>query len=109
MGSRSQLPISVESNASLPFYFLGEVPYRFLGHHFTFTAADGRLGHFHCGKNFSAATLVFHPKLEGYLDGVLGTRDPAIIDGLPDESLLIGAQIYLHAMKRRLGERPCQA
>jgi hypothetical protein len=102
------LAINFEPGAPSAFHFFGEVLNRFLIHCHPLTAAERHLSLVHSRENFAAAPFALLPELEGFPDGVLRTRDPAIFNGLANESLLIGAKIDSHGIKRRLGERPCQ-
>jgi hypothetical protein len=53
------------------------------------------------GKNFSAPALPLDPQRQRRLNRVLSTRKPADFDGMPDEIVLLGSEIDLHAINIR--------
>jgi hypothetical protein len=85
-----------ELRPAAPFYVLGQRPHRFQSNFATFTAIDRSLRTVDRSKDFGAATLTFNPQRHCSLHGVLGTFKSATGDGLSDEILLLGSEVYLH-------------
>ncbi len=81
-----------------PLYVLGQCAHGFLGNIDAFAAIDRRFGNIDGSEDFTVATFTLDPQLHGSLHGVLGTLKATAGDGLPDEILLLGGEVYLHQL-----------
>jgi hypothetical protein len=79
-------------------YVFGQCSHGFLGNFDAFAAIDRRFGDVNGSEDFAAATFTLDPQRDCGLHGVLGTRKATAGDGLPDEILLLGGEVYLHAL-----------
>jgi hypothetical protein len=104
-----RLLAGLEPGAATALYFPGEFPRRLLGEDSAFTVAERRFSLLHRRENFDTPPLAFLPELQGFLDGVLGTGNAAIFNGLADEGFLIRAEFDSHFAKRRFEIGSCQA
>ncbi len=87
---------------ALALHLLGERTHGFRGNLNSFAAIDRGLRKVDCAENLSATTLALDPKCQGGLDSVFRTPETAARDSLPDELLLLGREVYLHAHKRSM-------
>jgi hypothetical protein len=81
-----------------PFHFLSQRAHRILGDFGAFAAIDRGLGNIDSGKDFAAAAFALNPKLHRGLHGIFRALKAAARDGLSDEILLFGREVYLHAL-----------
>jgi hypothetical protein len=81
-----------------PFYVLGQCSYGFLGNFDAFAAIDRRFGDIDGSEDFAAATFALDPQRHCGVHGVLGALKTTAGDGLPDEILLLGGEVYLHTL-----------
>jgi hypothetical protein len=63
----------------------------------TFAAANRGSCDIDRSKNLGAATFSIDPERHCCLHGIFGTLNTATLDGLSDEFLLLGSEVYLHA------------
>jgi hypothetical protein len=81
-----------------PFYVLGQCAHGFLGDFGAFAAINRGFRDIDSSEDFRAATFALDPKRYCSLHGIFGTLKPPARDGLPDKILLLGGQVYLHAL-----------
>ena len=80
-----------------PFYVLGQCPHGLPCDLDAVATLDRGLRDIDSGEDFGAATFALDPKRHRGLHGILGTLEPAALDGLPDKILLLWGELYLHA------------
>jgi hypothetical protein len=90
-GHEPRSPLRVESHAPSLLYFLGEIPHRILVHRDSLVTGKRHLSLIHGSENFATAAFVFFPELQRFLDGFFCAANPAILDGLANESFLVCA------------------
>src|ERR1019366_7046366 len=67
-------------------------------------ARQGRLGSIDGPQDFQTPPLALFPKRHGFPHRILVAAEPASLNALADERLLVGSQMYFH-MSSRLGSR----
>jgi hypothetical protein len=84
--------------AAAPFYVFGQCPHGVLGDFDTFAAINRRFRDIHGSKDFGPATFPLNPERHRGLHSIFRTLKPAACDGLSDEILLLGGEVYLHGL-----------
>jgi hypothetical protein len=80
-----------------PFYILGQGAHGVPGDFHAFAAINRSFRDIDSGQDFGAAAFAFDPERHCGLYGILGPLKSAACDGLSDEILLLGREVYLHA------------
>ena len=86
-----------ELRSTVPFDVLGQCAHGFLGDFDAFAAANRGSCDIDSSKNLAAATFSIDPERHCCPHGIFGALKPAALDGLSDEILLLGSEVYLHA------------
>jgi hypothetical protein len=81
------------------FYVLSERAHRLLGDFRAFAAINRGFRDIDSSEDFGAATFALDPKCDCSLHSIFGALKAAACDGLSDKILLLGGDIYLHALK----------
>jgi hypothetical protein len=79
-----------------PLYIIGQRAHGFLGDFDAFAAINRGFRDIDSSQDFGAAAFAFDPKRHCGLNSIFGPLKPAACDGLPDEFLLLGGEVYLH-------------